>query len=141
MVTFRSWVCILILDHFLILPPGDARDRIEKDCIEIWSKRTIIEALPDEAKDPKKQKASRLRKKGYDSAAISAAQSSKKKEEIVIDIEGKSADNSIPPLTGSLSTQFSNSENHLQNNNLLPFEFSLLVQDVLGYLYQLAYVF
>ena len=52
----------------------------------------------------------------------------------MIDIEGKSADNFIPPLTGSLSTQSSNSENHLQNNNLLPFEFSLLVQDVLGYL-------
>ena len=114
--------------------PGDARDRIEKDCIEIWSKRTIIEALPDEAKDPKKQKASRLRKKGYDSAPVSAAQSRKKKEEIVIDIEGKPADNFIPPLTGSLSTQSSNCENHLQNNNLVPFEFSLLLQDVLGYL-------
>ena len=70
------------------------------------------------------------------SAAATAAQSRKKKEEIVIDIEGKPADNFIPPLTGSLSTQSSNCENHLQNNNLVPFEFSLLVQDVLGYLIQ-----
>jgi hypothetical protein len=54
----------------------------------------------------------------------------------VIDIEGKPADNFIPQLTGSLSTlsQSSNSDNQLQNNNLLPFEFSLRVQDVLGYL-------
>jgi hypothetical protein len=37
--------------------PGDIRDRIKKDCVKIWSKRTILEALPDEAKDPKKQKA------------------------------------------------------------------------------------
>ena len=65
---------------------------------------------------------------------LSGAQSRKKKEEIVIDIEGKPADNFIPPLTGSLSTQSSNCENHLQNNNLVPFEFSLLLQDVLGYL-------
>jgi hypothetical protein len=33
------------------LTPVDARDRIEKDCVNIWSKRTILDALPDEAKD------------------------------------------------------------------------------------------
>ena len=27
--------------------PADARDRIEKDCVGIWSKRTILDALPD----------------------------------------------------------------------------------------------
>jgi hypothetical protein len=36
------------------LTPEDARDRIEKDCINIWSKRTILDALPDEAKDLEK---------------------------------------------------------------------------------------
>jgi hypothetical protein len=41
------------------LSPEDARDRIEKDCLGIWSKRTILDALPDEAKDLKKQKAGR----------------------------------------------------------------------------------
>jgi hypothetical protein len=35
----------------------DARKRIQKDCTGIWARRTIIHALPDEAKDPKKQKA------------------------------------------------------------------------------------
>jgi hypothetical protein len=39
--------------------PWDARDRIDKDCTGIWSKRTILDALPDETKDLKKQKASR----------------------------------------------------------------------------------
>jgi hypothetical protein len=35
----------------------DARDRIQKDCAGIWSRRTILDALPSEVKDPKKQKA------------------------------------------------------------------------------------
>ena len=34
--------------------PEDARDRIEKDCVGIWSKRTLLDALPEEAKDLKK---------------------------------------------------------------------------------------
>jgi hypothetical protein len=55
------------------LTPEDARDRIQKDCIGIWSKRTILDALPDEAKDLKKQKAGRLSKKDHVSAAFSAA--------------------------------------------------------------------
>ena len=49
----------------------DARDRIEKDCLGIiWEKRTILDALPDEAKNPEKQKAGRLRQKKQDSAAF-----------------------------------------------------------------------
>ena len=118
------------------ITPEDARERIEKDCTDMWKKRTILDALPDEAKDPEKQKSGRSRQKEQNSAAVSAAPI-KKKEEIVIDIEGKPADNFIPQLTGSLSTlsQSSNSDNQLQNNNLLPFEFSLRVQDVLGYLF------
>jgi hypothetical protein len=38
------------------LTPQDARDRIEKDCVGVWSKRTILDALPDEAKDLEKKK-------------------------------------------------------------------------------------
>jgi hypothetical protein len=53
--------------------PEDARDRIEKDCVGIWSKRTILDALPDEAKDLNKQKAGRLSQKEANSAAVSAA--------------------------------------------------------------------
>lgn len=32
------------------IPPHNARERIEKDLVGIWSKRTILDALPDEAK-------------------------------------------------------------------------------------------
>src|SRR4051812_5661943 len=116
------------------LTAEDLRERIEKDCLDIWKPRTILDALPDEAKDPTKQKSARARQNKPNCAAETAAQSSKKKEEIVIDIEGKPADDFIPPLTSSLSTQSSNSDNQLQNNNLFPFEFPLRVQDVLAYL-------
>jgi hypothetical protein len=51
----------------------DARDRIEKDCFGIWSRRTILDALPDEAKNPEKQKAGRLSQKKYIPAALVAA--------------------------------------------------------------------
>lgn len=49
------------------ITPEDARNRIERDCRCIWSNRTILEALPE------KQKAGRLRQKGLNSAAFSAA--------------------------------------------------------------------
>jgi hypothetical protein len=62
---------------------ADARDRIEKDCVGIWSKRTILDALPDEAKNPEKQKAGRLGQTKRNSAAFSAA-----RKEILIDNQG-----------------------------------------------------
>jgi hypothetical protein len=87
---------------------------------------TIIEALPDEAKDLKKQKASRLRKKQQDSAAVSAALSSaRNKKEIVIDIDGKAVGNNTPFLTSTLSNLSALSDNgddnRLQNPNLTLF--------------------
>jgi hypothetical protein len=42
------------------ISPQDARDRIEKDCFGIWRRRTILDAMPDEAKNLEKQKAGRL---------------------------------------------------------------------------------
>jgi hypothetical protein len=85
--------------------PGDARDRIEKDCIGIWSKRTILDALPNEAKDPEKQKSGRLSQKKAFSAAVSAAPI-EKKEEIIIDNEGNAVGIGTPPLP--LSTPIDN---------------------------------
>lgn len=125
----------------------DARDKIEKDCLGIiWEKRTILNALPDEAKNPEKQKAGRLRQKKQDSAAFSAAPQSspqKKKQEIIIDTQGKPAENVGPPLSSQLTTASlmpTNGEPCLSNNNcdLLPFEFSLqsglvLYSMILGY--------
>jgi hypothetical protein len=84
----------------------DARDRIEKDCVEIWSRRTIIDALPDEAKNQEKQKAGRLRQKEHNSAAFSAAPSQQQEEEkkkiVVAAIQGKSIEEGIP-LTSDIS--------------------------------------
>ena len=58
------------------LTPIQARQRIEKDCKEeLWSKRTILAALPDEAKNLEKQKAGKQRhkNKNQNSAAMTAA--------------------------------------------------------------------
>src|SRR5215208_3147132 len=81
------------------ISPEDARDRIEKDCARIWSRRTILDALPNEAKNKEKQKAGRLRQKEQDSAAFSAApsqQQEEKKKIVVTTIQGKSIEEDIP---------------------------------------------
>lgn len=69
------------------ISPSDARDRIEKDCVGIWSKRTILDALPDEAKNPEKQKAGRLGQTKRNSAAFPAAP--QRKDKILIDNQGR----------------------------------------------------
>ena len=87
------------------LTPEDARDRIETDCVDIWSKRTILDALPDEAKDLEKQKAGRLSQKKANSAAVSAAPEKKEEEEIMIDTQGKPIENATTqPLTTTKAT-------------------------------------
>jgi len=118
--------------------PEDARDRIEKDCVDIWSKRTILDALPDEAKDLEKQKAGRLSQKEANSAAFSAAPKKKKEEEIMIDTQGKPIENIATKATVADSFQIShNNEDQLQNNDddLLHFEFSLPSPDVEKYIF------
>ena len=42
------------------LPPEDCRAKIEQDCMDLWSKATIIKFLPNEAKNPKKSKAGKV---------------------------------------------------------------------------------
>lgn len=113
--------------------PEDIRERITKDCIKIWKKRTILEALPDEAKDPEKQKAGHLGQKKRNSAALSAAPSVKKKEqEIIIDTAGKPVEDdnyscsSSGPLSGEKEDHLDNKEDHLE------FEFSISVPDIIG---------
>jgi hypothetical protein len=128
------------------LKPEDARDRIEKDCINIWSKRTILDALPDGAKDLEKQKAGRLSQKEANSAAVSAAPLStkkKKEEEIMIDTEGRPIEDNVSPSTRTLMSDSGspsssgNSDGQLQNNDdddLLDFELSLPLKDVWRYM-------
>lgn len=61
----------VLLQEDINLTPQEARERIEKDCLEFWSKRTIVYALPDEVKNTTKQLAGKQRKKN--SAAMIAA--------------------------------------------------------------------
>jgi hypothetical protein len=42
------------------MPPEDCRDKIEHDCVDLWSKATIRKYLPPEAKDPKKRQAGKM---------------------------------------------------------------------------------
>ena len=116
------------------LTPEDARDRIEKDCVNIWSKRTILDALPDEAKDSEKQKAGRLGQKEANSAAVSAAPEKKKEEQIIIDTQGKPIENAIitqPINTTKATVADSFQTSHSQDNDdLLHFEFFIPSIDV-----------
>jgi len=75
------------------ISPEDARDRIEKDCFGIWAKRTILEALPDEAKNRKKQESGRLGQKKRNFAAVSAAPEAGAAK-IILDTNGRSIDES-----------------------------------------------
>jgi hypothetical protein len=73
------------------ISPEDARDRIGKDCFGIWSKRTILDALPDEAKNREKQESGRLGQKKRNFAAVSAAPEARTPE-IILDTHGRSTD-------------------------------------------------
>jgi hypothetical protein len=75
------------------ISPEDARDRIEKDCFGIWAKRTILDALPDEAKNREKQKSGRLGQKKRNFAAVSAAPEARAAK-IILDTNGRSIDES-----------------------------------------------
>jgi hypothetical protein len=94
------------------ISPEDARDRIEKDCFGIWSKRTILDALPDEAKNKEKQKAGRLRQQEHNSAAFSAAP---RKQKIMIVSTQNAIETQDSPVDETKSiadtTQTCNNEN------------------------------
>lgn len=89
------------------ISPQDARDRIEKDCIGFWRKRTILEVLPAEAKNPEKQKAGRLSQKKRNFAAVSAAPAV---EEIILDTDGRSSNIGAYPISDSIN------QHHDQSN-------------------------
>ena len=58
----KTWIpklCNALKEEDKNLSNEDIRDRVEKDCVEIWSKGTIRIHIPDEFKDPQKQEAGR----------------------------------------------------------------------------------
>jgi hypothetical protein len=104
------------------ISPYDAKDRIQKDCVGIWSRRTVLDALPSEAEDPKKQKAGRLSRMEHRSAAFSAAQRMHiAKKEIQINTSGK-----------CIATDANQSNEQLEHYHNIPFEFSLPRGDIMG---------
>jgi hypothetical protein len=40
--------------------PEDCRDKIERDCVDLWSRATVKKYLPPESKDPKKRQAGKM---------------------------------------------------------------------------------
>ena len=111
----------------------EARQRIQKDCAYIWKRRTILCALPDEAKDPKKQKAGRLSQKKAKSAAFSAAPSSYTKDkdiQAIISATGRTIENHKPIIDASLTDVTREDKSRSQNIDLLQFEFSLSSKDL-----------
>src|SRR5215467_12847903 len=110
----------------------EARKRIQNDCAGIWARRTIRHAMPDEAKDPKKQEAGRLSQKKAKSAAFSAAQLSYAKDiQVIISNSGKTIEDHRPTIDASLTASTREDKNTPQDNDLLQFEFSLLTKDLM----------
>src|SRR5215204_7574790 len=50
----------IILRDEEMMPPEDCRDKIEHDCMDLWSKATIRKYLPPESKDLKKRQAGKI---------------------------------------------------------------------------------
>jgi hypothetical protein len=114
----------------------DLRQRIERDCLEFWSERTLLEMLPDEAKDTEKQKIGRLGRKIKISAAVSAAPLASNRKEIVMDTAGMPIENNSP------SRQYSDGEERLDDNNNgeehFMLEFSIPTSDIMGIIIKLV---
>ena len=133
---------ILIENPNLI--PIEVRKKIENDCKDLWSKRTILDALPDEAKDLEKQKAGKQRNKNksLNSAAITAAP--KVEEKIVLDTFGNMVTDNESLHPESLSSfnsinrknkeYLENSSDQSLNGQLLDFDFNLKFKDLRQYM-------
>ena len=111
------------------MSPDDAGDRIRKDCVGIWSRRTILDALPSDAKDPNKQKAGRLSRTKHRSAAFSAAQQMRK--EIQINTNGKciATDDYQTNNNSGLRRRY---DQELQHYDKIAFEFCIPKGEIMG---------
>ena len=126
------------------LKPLEVRKKIEHDCKDLWSKRTILDALPDEAKDLEKQKAGRQRNKNKipTSAAMTAAP--KLEEKIVIDNLGRivtdneslhpESSNNFNSIDRKNKENLEKSSDKSLNGQLLDFEFCLKFKDLRQYM-------
>jgi hypothetical protein len=112
------------------ISPEDARDRIEKDCIGIWSKRTILDALPDEAKNREKQKSGRLGQKKRKFAAVSAAPEPRTAA-IIMDTNGRPINGRIDESSEHGSKRQSNANTKECPNRQEPYAANQQLRDAL----------
>jgi len=145
----------LLKEEELNLSNEDMYDRILKDCLVIWARATIIENMPDELKDSERQEAGRrgaeakkkllrvtndgnvarevpansnlFEQKQIESQTLE--QGSTKRNNTSSTIVDKETDDNYP-----ISTVDNPASSSSHNDGRSPFEFSLRVQDVLGYL-------
>jgi hypothetical protein len=138
------------------LSNDDIYDRILKDCLVIWARATVIENMPDELKDSERQEAGRrgaeakkkllrvtndgnvardvpansnlVEQKQIESQTLE--QGSTERNNTPCTMVDKEADDSYP-----ISTVDNPASSSSHNEGRSPFEFSLRVQDVLGYLF------
>ena len=144
----------LLKEEELNLSNEDMYDRILKDCLVIWARATIIENMPDELKDSERQEAGRrgaeakkklLRVTNDGNVARDAPANSNLFEQK--QIESQTLEQGSTKRNNTSSTivdkevddyPISNMDNPASsshNEGLIPFEFPLRVQDVLGYLF------
>lgn len=112
----------------------DLKARLDKDCLEFWEKRTILEALPDEAKDQKKQKFARLSQKKRISAAVTAAPTVQRKNEIIIDAWGRP----IESVSHSLPSSDEKGDQSLDKEEYFRREFSIPIADIWDFMLKLS---
>jgi hypothetical protein len=136
------------------LSNDDIYDRILKDCLVIWAKAAVIENMPDELKDSERQEAGRrgaeAKKKllrvtndgnvARDAPANSNLFEQKQIESQTLEQGSTKRDNTSSTIVDKEVDDYpiSNMDNPASsshNEGLIPFEFPLRVQDVLGYLF------
>ena len=136
------------------LSNDDMYDRILKDCLVIWARATVIENMPDELKDTEQQESGRrgaeAKKKllrvtndgnvARDAPANSNLFEQKQIESQTLEQGSIKRDNTSSTIVDKEVDDYpvSNMDHPASsshNEGLIPFEFPLRVQDVLGYLF------
>jgi hypothetical protein len=136
------------------LSNDDMYDRILKDCLVIWARATVIENMPDELKDSERQEAGRrgaeAKKKllrvtndgnvARDTPANSNLFEQKQIESQTLEQGSTKRDNTSSTIVDKEVDDYpiskmDNPASSSQNEGLIPFEFPIRVQDILGDLF------
>ena len=149
-----KWLYLLLKEDDPNLSNDDMYDRILKDCLVIWARATVIENMPDELKDSERQEAGRrgaeAKKKllrvtndgnvARDAPANSNLFEQKQIESQTLEQGSTKRDNTSSVIVDKEVDDYQISKIGqscffiIHNEGLIPFEFPIRVQDVLGYL-------